>query len=141
MTGNIHNVNLMIQGDRPIREVQKEFSNTFPFLKIEFFRNGSIRKDRYPLEKLISPGMNIKDAWSQKKQEGNLQITGDMTVLQLEKELMDRFCLSGQVFRRSGNLWLETTLTDHWTLDQQNDHGREISSGYKRPPSDEYDYD
>jgi hypothetical protein len=35
------------------------------------------------------------------------------------------------VFRKSGNLWLETTMTDDWTLQQQNDHGYEISTGKK----------
>ncbi len=35
--------------------------------------------------------------------------------------------LNVQVFRRSANLWLETTMTDAWTLQKQNNHGKEIS--------------
>jgi hypothetical protein len=33
-----------------------------------------------------------------------------------------------QVSRKSGTLWLETTMTDSWTLGQQNEHGRELST-------------
>jgi hypothetical protein len=52
-----------------------------------------------------------------------------MKVKDLEKIFKDQFSLAMQVFRKSGNLWLETTMTDNWTLQQQNEHGREISTG------------
>ena len=55
-----------------------------------------------------------------------------MTVTDFENALMDQFGLSAQVFRRSGNIWLETTITDYWTLKQQNEHGREITVGHNR---------
>ena len=48
---------------------------------------------------------------------------------ELEKIFKDQFGLAVQVFRKSGNLWLETTMTDNWTLQQQNNHGKEISAG------------
>ena len=51
-----------------------------------------------------------------------------MKVNELEKIFKDRFNLAVQVFRKSGNLWLETTMTDNWTLQQQNNHGGEIST-------------
>ncbi|MEI9910895.1 MAG: hypothetical protein WDO71_15215 [Bacteroidota bacterium] len=50
-----------------------------------------------------------------------------MTVGQLEDIFQKQFGLQVQVSRRSGTLWLETTMTDNWTLKQQNDHGRELS--------------
>ncbi len=59
--------------------------------------------------------------------EGELEIDGTMTVNMLESKLFEQFGLSVQVSRKSGNLWLETSLTNHWTLKEQNDHGREIS--------------
>jgi len=63
-----------------------------------------------------------------------------MKVIDLEKMFKNRFNLSAQVFRKSGNLWLETTMTDNWTLLQQNNHGREISTGKKNPDkADDFD--
>jgi len=50
-----------------------------------------------------------------------------MTVKELEKIFEDRLGLSVLVYRKSGNLWLEPTMTDNWTLAQQNENGRQIS--------------
>jgi hypothetical protein len=121
-------MHLAVKGERFISEVQKDFSLAYPFLKIEFFKNGHARKERYSFEKLIPHHLQVKDAWFVNKNEGELEFTNETTVLDLEKTLMDQFGLSVQVFRKSGNLWLETTITDNWTLKQQNDHGREISA-------------
>jgi len=119
---------LAVKGERLISEVQHDFSLAFPFLKIEFFKNGSTRRERYAFEKLIPNKLRLKDAWFLNKQEGDLELNDKTTVLELEKDFMDQFGLSVQVFRKSGNIWLETTITDNWTLKRQNEHGREIST-------------
>lgn len=123
---------LEINGERLISEIQKDFCAVYPFLKVEFFKNGNIRKDRYPANNIIPHNQPVKTAWHWKKDLGSLAINDDMTVTDLETALIDQFGLSAQVFRRSGNLWLETTITDYWTLKQQNDHGREITIGNTR---------
>ena len=58
-------------------------------------------------------------------------VTQNETVSTLENELWKNFGLSAQVFRKSGNLWIETSLTDSWTLEQQNREGFEMSSSHK----------
>jgi hypothetical protein len=119
---------LEINGERLIGEIQKDFSSMYPFLKIEFFRNGKIRRDRYPIDKIIPSGKRLKEAWQWKKDQGKLEVSDKMSVTDFENAFMDEFGLSAQVFRRSGNLWLETTITDYWTLKQQNDHGKELTN-------------
>jgi hypothetical protein len=121
---------LSIKSERLIADVQQDFSNAYPFLKIEFFRNGLKRQSRYPANLKIGNHARLKDAWVWKKDGGLVRLSDSMTVLELEEVLMDEFGLSVQVFRKSGNVWLETTMTDNWTLKQQNDHGREISRGH-----------
>lgn len=123
---------LNIEGEKRIDDVQRDFNNEFPFLKIEFFRNGIVRQHRYPAHLKITPQLKLKDAWVWKKDNGIVAINENMSVLELENDFMDQFGLSVQVFRKSGNIWLETTMTDNWTLKQQNDHGREISNGIDR---------
>jgi hypothetical protein len=123
---------LEINGERLISEIQTDFRAVYPFLNIEFFRNGNTRRDRYPANRLIPATQPIKSAWHWKQDNGLLTLTDNMTVTDFENALMDDFGLSAQVFRRSGNLWLETTITDYWTLKQQNDHGREITEGHHR---------
>jgi len=123
---------LEINGERLISDIQKDFGAVYPFLKIEFFRNGKIRRDRYPVNKLIPATQPVKTAWHYKQEKGQLTLSDGMTVTDFENALMDQFGLSAQVFRRSGNIWLETTITDYWTLKQQNEHGREITVGHNR---------
>lgn len=135
---------LSISGERSIREIQNDFSNAYPFLKIEFFKNGLKRLNQYPAHLKIENQRKLKDSWHWKKDSGQLSLSDAMTVLALESAFIDEFGLSVQVFRKSGNIWLETIMTDHWTLKQQNDHGREISCGRKemyRPYDQDRDLD
>ena len=60
-------------------------------------------------------------------EEGELLVFDSMTVGQFEKSFLEKFGVMVQVSRKSGTVWLETTMTDRWTLKQQNDHGRELS--------------
>lgn len=122
---------LSIHGNRLILEVQRDFNSAYPFLKIEFFTNDLKKESRYDANQKISPHLRLKYCWKWKKDSGQLDIVDSMTVLELENAFMNEFGLSVQVFRKSGNVWLETTITDHWTLKQQSDHGREISLGNK----------
>jgi hypothetical protein len=123
---------LLIHGDRLISEVQEDFNSAYPFLKLEFFRNGQQKEVRYAASQKISRNCKLRDSWILKKDKGIMDISDSMTVLELENAFMDEFGLSVQVFRKSGNIWLETTMTDHWTLKRQSDHGREISAGNKK---------
>jgi hypothetical protein len=118
---------ILISDSQPIRSIQNEFTSQFPFLKIEFFSHfhktnqGSAKKD------LISSNFTLKQA-RKSHLEGSLEITPSMTVSELERKFQLLFGLSVQVFRKSGSSWLETTVTDSWTLEQQNEQGRELSN-------------
>jgi hypothetical protein len=91
---------------------------------LEFFW-GSGKKDKY--HQLSDTTLKVENI-TPSMHEGAIQLSDNMTVSNLEDTFSDRFGLQVQVFRKSGNLWLETTKTDAWTLKVQNDHGREISS-------------
>ena len=119
---------LNIRSDRLIGDVQKEFNEMFPFLKIEFFRNRFAQQPDFPLQNLLPHYRRIA-AGQMAITEGGLEINPDMTVKDVENIFKNNFLLAAQVFRRSENTWLETTLTDSWTLRHQNEHGKEISNG------------
>src|SRR5687767_2614591 len=104
---------IQIHPDRIIQEIQTEFSEEFPYLKIEFFRKGvrykPTRKRDQSLSKDLKLGnINMLDF------KDDLRITASMTVKELEKIFEDRLGLSVLVYRKSGNLWLEPTMTDNW---------------------------
>ena len=116
-----------ITSEKLIKDVQKEFNQVFPFLKIEFFRKG------YGYMRFIQQRQNLPSqlsigSASRNQREVQFEITSSMTGIELEKKFEEEFGIAVQLYRKSGNLWLEITITDNWTMRQQDDHGREISS-------------
>ena len=128
---------LNISSDRLISDIQEEFNALFPFLKIEFFNNTSFTRSEFSAKQIIPSNRKVGEKQRTKK-EGEIIIDEEMKVSELETIFKDRFNLAVQVFRKSGNLWLETTMTDNWSLLQQNNHGREISTvkAIKESPDD-----
>ena len=115
---------MAITEGKTIVDIQTEFNRYYPYLKLEFFW-GVGKKDKY--HRLTDTTIKVENI-SNSMHGGTIQLSDTMTVSNLEDIFSSRFGLQVQVFRKSGNLWLETTKTDNWTLKLQNDHGREISS-------------
>ena len=127
MFTNPETMYLHIAPNRLISDIQKEFNEAFPFLKIEFFKTRSFSRSDFMTQQIIPSQRKIGDD-QLAITDGDIEVVEAMKVKDLEKIFKDQFSLAMQVFRKSGNLWLETTMTDDWTLQQQNDHGREIST-------------
>lgn len=115
---------IYLSNDITISEIQKEFNMLFPFLKIGFFSKshkpfeGSIKKS------ILSPETKLK---ALKKEKAEVHISPGMTVNELEQLFKNKFGLNVQIFRKSGKSWLETTVTDSWTLEKQNEEGKELN--------------
>ena len=116
---------LTIAGERFIQEVQKEFNTAYPYLKLEFFP--AQHKKPSPKASQLRQALKI-DEVRKLRNSGQLPLSDTLKVSDLEHDLSEIYGLNAQVFRKSGNVWLETTMTDGWTLKQQNDRGREIST-------------
>ncbi|MEO7526867.1 MAG: hypothetical protein ABIT35_01405 [Chitinophagaceae bacterium] len=110
-----------------ISDVQKEFNDIFPFLKLEFFNTKSFSRNDFSASQIIPKNRKLGEGQTGIKDD-IIEIGEEMKVSVLENIFRDKFKLAVQVFRKSGNLWLETTMTDSWSLLQQNNHGREIST-------------
>jgi len=134
-------MHILINGERLVTDVQSQFASAYPFLKIEFFKKDSTLKSSVPKQTQVAHNVKLKEAWVRKETEGDLLINDVMTVWDLENIFMDRFGLNAQVFRKSGKIWLQTSITDRWTLKQQNDMGREITIGRKADYREENDYE
>lgn len=117
---------ITINDHRKIFAVQKEFNEMFPYLKLDFFRKPhkvgapSSKKIMKHASKTIGQCRVIHN-------KGTVTISPSMTVADLEQTFRDVYGLSVQVFRESGKTWLETTVTDSWTLEKQNSQGEALS--------------
>lgn len=126
-----------------IEVLQRQFKACFPFLKIEFTSTGHSLYKASPPASIYKTHFKIGDIRKKKdSRDVDIELTGDLTVGELEQQLAGEYGLFVQVFRKSGNTWVETTLTDKWTLEQQNSHGDEISNFKPESPyNKEYDAD
>jgi len=109
---------MIINKNISISEIQNTFREEYPLLDLRFFRKphkeyrGSMAVDEEKENVLLGRlNPNI--------QNGQIDISGTITVGQLETAFEEAFGLHVQVFRKSGKTWLQTSITDHWSLEHQ----------------------
>lgn len=118
---------ITISDRRNISAIQKEFNDAFPYLKIEFFSKPHSAGGPSPKKFMKDPSKTIGECRTIRK-SGTISITSATTVTELEQKLRNNFGLSVQIFRKSGKAWLETTVTDSWSLEKQNNQGEALSN-------------
>lgn len=121
---------ITINDKRRIFAVQEAFTKHFPYLKLEFFAKPHKPGGASAKKFVKHPGKTLGECRTIHK-SGTVTITGNMTVGELEQRFADVYGLSVQVFRKAGKVWLETTVTDSWTLDYQNKQGESLSAYLK----------
>jgi hypothetical protein len=112
---------LEISNMRTVQEVQCDFNSQYPFLKLEFYK---VSPQKPGLREQLSNSLSLKYAGL--KIAGYIDISNDMSVGELEKIFQEQFGIMAQVSRKSSGVWLETTMTDKWSLQKQNEYGKEI---------------
>jgi len=110
---------MLITDQKKLIEIQEEFQNEFPYLKIEFYKHRHETGEGSPEKEILDSNLTIGSVRS-KKTSGDLQIDKDIKVGAFEKSFFERYGLNVQVFRKSGRIWLQTISTDEWTLEAQN---------------------
>lgn len=102
-----------------LQEFKDSFNAMFPNLKIEFFAENHESGEGNSLSDLLTDLSATLESASDVDHEFSMSVDGHKKVSTLEKDFSD-LGLNLQVFRKSGNVWLQTTTTDHWTLAEQN---------------------
>lgn len=116
-----------IEDNSTTKDIKTKFSQYYPFLKLEFFTKPHKEKEASKKEDLIIGEKLIADIRTVNN-EGDLIITPQSKVSEVEQGFEDNFGIHVQVFRKSGRLWLETISTDGWTLREQNEVGKDMDS-------------
>ena len=113
---------MIITDSKKLKDIQKEFNDKFSFLKLEFYKHHHEEGEASPNKELLDPEQTIGEV-RRTHTEGDLSIDGHNKVSTLENNFYEKYGLNVQVFRKSGDLWLQTTATDEWTLAHQNEKG------------------
>ena len=121
---------MIISDNKKLREIKEEFHKRFTHLKIEFYAGshapgeGSHKRDQLDAEMTIGRVRKLNN-------EGDFRIDPKISVGDFEQKIQDKYGLNVQVFRKSGNLWMQTTATDSWTLAEQNRKGGASEEAYQ----------
>ena len=113
---------MIIQDGKKLKDIQREFSSRFAYLKIEFFSGHHDAGKASPMSTKLDREKTIGEV-RLKHTEGDFEVVEEMSVKEFEQTFFDKYGLNAQVFRRSGNIWMQTTATDSWTLEEQNRKG------------------
>jgi len=95
-------VTLKIDGQKSVSDFKKEFSDTFPFLKIELLKKGS-------------------------NDSIHLEIDDQTSVSRLKTLLLNELGIVCHVYRKSGSIWIEISLTNDWSLSKQNNEAEQMN--------------
>lgn len=119
-------MNIVFNGNKSLKisDIQKMFEKEFPYLKIEFFTKKHQSYEGSPKSQMVDKNTPISKLTDKL---GEIEIHEDMTVNEVERLFEEKLGLHVQVFRKSGRTYLETSVTDNWTLKKQNEVGKEIS--------------
>jgi hypothetical protein len=115
----IYKMEIHINKTKTINSIQEEFHKHFPYLKIEFYTHAHSQGEGSLKKNTLNSNLTIEAVQKHELSE-IIKIDELMKVAELEGVFAKNFGLSVQVFRKSGNLWLQTTTTDNWTLAEQN---------------------
>jgi hypothetical protein len=113
-----------------LREIKEAFHRLFPHLKLEFYRGSHLDGEGSPGREQLDVELTIAQL-SGRHEIADFHIRPDMTVGSFERDFFGQFGINVQVFRKSGNLWMQTTATDSWTLAEQNRKGGASAEAYR----------
>lgn len=127
---------LSISGSNTVQEVQHTFQEVYPYLKIEFYFPFQAKATSYRKEEQLS-GNTVLERYMRYRTAAVIDISAHRTVAELEDDFAHLVGLRVQVFRKSGNLWIITSLTDDWSLGKQNNEGESFSKPSLPKPLEE----
>lgn len=112
---------IFLSSESTLRDINREFQARFPLLKLEFYRHNHQPAQSSVFDNKIPsrvPLKNISDLVP-----AYISIDPMDTVAEVEQRFQTKFGLPVQIFRRAGDVWVETVQTDDLTLLKQNSMG------------------
>ncbi len=100
---------MLITDQTSIAAIQESFNKLFPNLKLEFYKTEH-EAGEASSEKEKWSGAEVIGQIRKTHQSGDLKISGQLQVAQLEKMFHDQYGLNVQVFRHSGTVGCKPPL-------------------------------
>ena len=117
---------LFVKPDIKATDLIRQFNEIYPFLRLEIYYRGEEMSDAYHYCKL-SDIMHKKAAES-------FVILPEMKVSEVENLFWENMGIQISIFRKSGKTWLESSFTNYWSLERQNNLGKDMNDFMKIEP-------
>jgi hypothetical protein len=117
---------LNVSGNTQLSDIRAYIRDKFQYLDIAFFESehhhgeGNMVADKLPYS------MTAAEAGDLEKR-GTLELDSNTLVGDLEAAFHKQFGLHTQILRKSGDVWLQTTTSDNYTLTDLNNSAKEAA--------------
>jgi hypothetical protein len=116
---------ILITSESVLLNIQNTFTAFFPFLKIDFLRPSSLSAPSR--SNTVDPNTSLKNLNNISTPQ-KINIDNSRTVSEVCNDFETALGFMVKVSRKSGNVWNVISVTDGWTLKNQNAAGEYISS-------------
>lgn len=131
---------LHIDDNALITDLQDDFSDSFPLLKIEFYDEPHHYKERASDKHRILGDWKIGSI-RKIHNPGELEIMSWYSAGRVERDFKEKFGLNVQVFRQENGSWIQNRNSDTLSLAEQMDRARHSLRVISKPKRQvEYDY-
>jgi hypothetical protein len=117
---------LFVKPEIKANELIRHFNEIYPFLRLEIHNQVKEKSDSYQ-------EFNLGD-FMQKKIIDGFEILPEMNVSEVECLFRENMGIQISIFRKSGKTWLESSFTNYWSLERQNNLGKGMNDFMKNQP-------
>lgn len=115
---------LVFKQSDSIQQMQGKIQHHLSHLKIEFYNTAHQDEEGSAKKEQIMHNVLLKDFYK-KNEDIELELDVTTSTSDFEKMFEEKFGLHVQVFRLQHGTWIQTTHSDHLTLEEQNNKGLE----------------
>ncbi len=112
-----------------IKDIQKTFSDFYPFLKLEFYGKPHDKYELSDANDIIPSEMSLGEL-NAVNLPAVIHVRPLEKVREFEAELLQQYGLSVQILKKEGDGWEQTTGMDDFTFKEVNEFGRSSSDEY-----------
>ena len=114
---------LSVTPNTKLSEMKNTFHQGYPFLKLEFYKKSHAWQEGNAVADLLDENLTVADVVDNCK-PGFIEIHYWQKTGIIEAKFNNMFGLYAQIFRKKGDDWIQTAGTDEFTLEQQNESGK-----------------
>ena len=112
---------IVINDQRRIYSVQRDFNRMFPNLRIEFYAKPPNQNASHPKTIIEDTSTTLADCRTSHK-NGEVTVSPGMTIAELEQHLHDIFGIGVEILKNEDGMWNKPEQIGHLSLKEQNNN-------------------